>query len=105
MYVIYIKVYFLNITPQISTQACVHKLFQVPSAVDMRLLLRDVLCSDKTGTLTSEQTTLALEGESDYTSHDVLKLAYANSYFQVCPRFVDKSILHTIPIMMQCLQS
>ena len=105
VYVIYIKVQFLDTTPQISTQACVYKLLQVPSAFDMRFLLRDVLCSDKTGTLTSEQTTLALEGEFDYTSHDVLKLAYANSYFQVCPRFVEKSILHTIPVMMQCLQS
>ncbi len=83
VYVIYIKVQFLDTTPQISTQACVYKLLQVPSAFDMRFLLRDVLCSDKTGTLTSEQTTLALEGEFDYTSHDVLKLAYANSYFQV----------------------
>ncbi|KAL0018340.1 hypothetical protein WJX77_006201 [Trebouxia sp. C0004] len=42
----------------------------------------DVLCTDKTGTLTNEQTTLVLEGNQDYTSHNVLKLAYANSYFQ-----------------------
>ena len=52
------------------------------------VLSRDVLCTDKTGTLTSEQTTLELKDNQDYTSRDVLKLAYANSYFQVCTSII-----------------
>ncbi|KAL3134439.1 hypothetical protein ABBQ38_006496 [Trebouxia sp. C0009 RCD-2024] len=54
----------------------------------------DVLCTDKTGTLTSDQNTLALEGNQDYTSRDVLKLAYANSFFQSgLPNHVDLGVL------------
>jgi len=69
----------------------VHSLFyscRLCFSIDPQSCCTDVLCTDKTGTLTSEQTTLALEGNQDYTSHNVLKLAYANSYFQVCKNFI-----------------
>ena len=49
-----------------------------------QLLRRDVLCSDKTGTLTMDEVVLVrhLDAASK-DSLDCLKLGYANSYFQV----------------------
>ncbi|BDA47243.1 probable magnesium-transporting ATPase, P-type 1 [Coccomyxa sp. Obi] len=55
----------------------------------------DVLCTDKTGTLTVDEVTLlkALD-MAGQDSPDVLKLAYANSRFQVgVPNLLDKGVL------------
>lgn len=48
------------------------------------MLCRDVLCTDKTGTLTVDEVTLLKSLDvNGNDSREVLKLAYANSHFQV----------------------
>lgn len=70
---------------------------------------RDVLCTDKTGTLTVDEVTLlkALDlGGNE--SLDILKLAYANSHFQVrlCPACVKESLFFSLKISMGlCMNS
>ncbi len=66
----------------------------------------DILCTDKTGTLTQDR--VVLERHVDLTGHtseEVLNYAYLNSYFQTGLRnLIDRAVLEftDIPVEMHC---